>query len=68
MVMSIDNDLQKREDKLIQQHKFLCMFQDDIDADLETIQVTIKRLRNKAKDYYGFDFQEELQDMLSDLI
>lgn len=66
--MSIDNDLKKREDKLIKQHKFLCMFQDDIDADLETIQVTIKRLRSKAKDYYGFDFREPLQDMLSDLI
>ena len=66
--MSIDNDLQKREDKQEQRYKFLCMFQDDIDADLETIQVAIKRLRNQAKDYYSFDFREELQDMLSDLI
>lgn len=65
---SIDNNLQKREDKLIQHHKFLCMFKDDIDSDLETIQVTIKRLRSKAKDFYGFRFEEELQDMLSDLI
>ena len=66
--MSIDNDLQKRENKQEQRYKFLCMFQDDIDSDLETIQVAIKRLRNRAKDYYGFDFREELQDMLSDLI
>ena len=66
--MSIDNDLQKREDKQEQRYKFLCMFQDDIDSDLETIQVAIKRLRNRAKDYYSFDFREELQDMLSDLI
>jgi hypothetical protein len=66
--MNIDNDLQKREDKQEQRYKFLCMFQDDIDSDLETIQVAIKSLRNRAKDYYGFDFREELQDMLNDLI
>jgi len=66
--MSVDKYMQDKENKMEQQHKFLCMFQDDIDADLETIQVTIKRLRYRAKDYYGFDFREDLQDMLSDLI
>ena len=51
-----------------QQEKFLSMFEDDIQVELETIRVTIKRIRNKSKDYYGFNFQEEAEEFIQDLI
>lgn len=66
--MENEKAIDKRLEIERQQEKFLRMFDNDIKCELETITVTIKRLRVRAKDYYGYDFQEELQDYLSDMI
>ena len=68
MIEATEHYFNKRENEQEQRYKFCNMFIDDIGTDLETIQVTIKRLRIKAKDYYGFDFREDLEDLLHDLI
>lgn len=65
---SIENDTYKREKRNEQRDKFLSMFEDEIQSDLETIRATIKRLRNKSKDWYGYDFRNEAEDFIQDLI
>ena len=65
---SIENDTYKREKRNEQRDKFLSMFEDEIQSDLENIRATIKRLRNKSKDWYGYDFREECECFIQDLI
>lgn len=61
---ALNKHLQKQE----QQEKFLTMFENEISSDLEMIQVSIKRIRNKAKDFYSYDFREEAESLIHDLI
>lgn len=68
MMDSIDNDINKKEKYETQKNKFLDMFENEISPDLEMIQVSIKRIRNKAKDWYGYDFREEAEELIHDLI
>jgi hypothetical protein len=48
--------------------KFLDYFHKDAEAYLETIEVAIRHLKNVSKDYYGFDFSDEVDDMVKDAI
>jgi hypothetical protein len=61
---ALNKHLQKQE----QQEKFLDMFQDDVATELETIRVSIKRIRKKSLDFYGYSFQEEAEEWIQDLI
>ena len=68
MDCAITNALNKHQEKLIKQETSLQLFLDDIDDDLAEIMDIIKVLKRKARDYDGFDFSDELKEVLEDII
>ncbi len=56
---------QKRLDKVSDS---LDSFMDDIDDELVELRNTIDELQARAREYDGFDFTEQLNDTLRDLI
>ena len=68
MIDGNEQALNKHLEKQRQEEKFLEMFENDIQADLENIRVSIKRIRRLSKDFYGYDFSESAEDFIQDLI
>jgi hypothetical protein len=69
--MTIENyerDIRIKEIQDKEYNRILEEFEDEIKHDIEHISFLIKHMKNKADDFYGFDFTQELQEMLQDLI
>lgn len=65
---AVTNAINKHKEKLRKQEISLELFKDSIDDDLAEIMEIIKILKRKAKDYDGFDFSEDLKELLEELI
>lgn len=65
---AVTNAINKHQEKLRKQETSLELFKDSIDDELAEIMDIIKVLKRKAKDYDGFDFTEELKELLEELI
>ena len=68
MDCAITNAINKHQEKLIKQETSLQLFFDDIDDDLAEIMDIVKTLKKKARDYDGYDFSEDLKEVLEELI
>jgi len=69
MIMeSHERDLRIKEIQEKEYNRILEEFEKEIQHDIEHISFLIKHMKNKADDFYGFDFTPELQEMLQDLI
>lgn len=68
MDCAIENAMIKHQEKLMKQEIILELFIDSIDDDLAEIVEIVKTLKKKARDYDGYDFTEELKELLEDLI
>lgn len=68
MDCAIENAMIKHQEKLMKQEASLELFIDSIDDDLAEIMEIVKTLKKKARDYDGYDFTEELKDLLGELI
>lgn len=44
------------------------LFEDDITPYLELVRVTVDRLKHMASDYYGYNFSDDLADILNDIL
>ena len=44
------------------------LFLDSIDDDLVELQDLISAIKSKAKDYDGYDFEEEVNDLVKDCL
>ena len=65
---AVTNAINKHQEKLRKQEISLELFKDSIDDDLAEIMEIIKILKRKAKEYDGFDFSEDLKELLEELI
>ena len=61
-------DLNRRDKKDAIYNLELDGFFDRISEELNTIQETIKELKELASDYNNYDFQQELENELKDII
>jgi len=69
MIMeSHERDFFIKEIQAKEYNRILEEFENEIKHDIEHISFLIKHIKNKADDFYGFDFTPELQVMLKDLI
>jgi len=69
MIMeSHERDFFIKEIQAKEYNRILEVFEDEIKHDIEHISFLIKHMKNKADDFYGFDFTSELEVMLKDLI
>lgn len=64
----VENAMIKHQEKLVNQETSLELFIDSIDDELAEIMEIVKTLKKKAMDYDGYDFSDELKDLLGDLI
>ena len=60
--------LNKYQEKLAKQSKAYERFIDEIDDDLLELQEIIAKLKKKASDYDGYDFADELKELVNDTI
>lgn len=60
--------LNKYQEKLKKQELSYDLFLTSIDDDLVEIQELIKKVKKKADGFDGYDFTEEVKEMLGDLI
>jgi hypothetical protein len=65
---SHERDFFIKEIQAKEYNRILEEFENEIKHDIEHISFLIKHMKNKADDFYGFDFTSELQVMLKDLI
>jgi len=69
MIMeSYERDIRIKEIQAKEYNRILEEFEKEIQHDIEFVSFLIKHMKNKADDFYGFDFTSELQVMLQDLI
>ena len=68
MDCAIENAMIKHQEKLMKQETSLELFIDSIDDELSEVMEIVKTLKKKARDYDGYDFSDELKDLLEDLI
>ena len=68
MKCATENALNKYQEKLKKQELSYDLFLTAIDDDLVEIQELIKKVKKKADDFDGYDFTEEVKEMLGDLI
>lgn len=68
MDCAVENAMIKHQEKLVNQETSLQLFLDDIDDDLAEIMDIVKVLKRKARDYDGYDFSEDLKEVLEELI
>ena len=64
----VENAINKHQEKLMKKETSLQLFLDDIDDDLAEIMDIVKVLKRKARDYDGYDFSEDLKEVLEELI
>jgi len=48
--------------------RFLEYFHKDAEVYLRAIEEAIRHLKSISEDYYGFDFSDEIDDMVKDVI
>ena len=65
---SVTQDLNRRDEENTIYNLELDSFFDRISAELETIEDTIKELKELASDYNNYDFEQELTKELKDII
>lgn len=65
---SVTQDLNRRDDEDVIYNLELDSFFDRISVELETIEETIRELKEIASDYNNYDFEKELQNELKDII
>jgi hypothetical protein len=68
IIESYERDLRIKEIQDKEYNRILEEFENEIQHDIEFVSFLIKHMKNKADDFYGFDFTSELQVMLQDLI
>ena len=68
MECATENALNKYQEKLKKQELSYDLFLTAIDDDLVEIQELIKKVKKKADGYNGYDFTEEVKELLGDLI
>ena len=68
MKCAVENALNKYQEKLKKQELSYDLFLTAIDDDLVEIQELIKKVKKKADGFDGYDFTEEVKEMLGDLI
>ena len=68
MECAVTNALNRHQEKLRKQEESLEMFLGSIDDELVEIDRQITALYKKANDYQGYDFKENLKEVLGDLI
>lgn len=68
MDCAVENAMIKYQEKLVNQETSLELFIDSIDDDLAEIMDIVKVLKRKARDYDGYDFSEDLKEVLEELI
>lgn len=68
MNCATENALNKYQEKLKKQEVNYDLFLTAIDDDLVEIQELIKKVKKKADDFNGYDFTEEVKELLGDLI
>lgn len=67
MDCAVENAMIKHQEKLMKQETSLQLFIDSIDEDLAEIMEIVKTLKKKARDYDGFNFSEDLKELLEEL-
>jgi hypothetical protein len=65
---SVTQDLNRRDEEDAIYNLELDSFFDRISGELETIEETIKELKELASDYNNYDFEEELKNELKDIV
>jgi predicted translin family RNA/ssDNA-binding protein len=65
---SVTQDLNRRDEENTIYNLELDSFFDRISAELETIEETIKELKELASDYNDYDFTEELTSELKEIL
>jgi len=68
IIESYERDLRIKEIQEKEYNRILEEFENEIKHDIEFVSFLVKHMKNKADDFYGFDFTQELQVMLQDLI
>lgn len=68
MKCAIENALNKYQEKLKKQELSYDLFLTTIDDDLVEIQELIKKVKKKADGFDGYDFTEEVKELLGELI
>lgn len=68
MNCATENALNKYQEKLKKQELSYDLFLTSIDDDLVEIQELIKKVKKKADGFDGYDFTEEVKEMVGDLI
>jgi hypothetical protein len=65
---SHERDFFIKEIQAKEYNRILEEFENEIKHDIEFVSFLIKHMKNKADDFFGFDFNSELEEMLKDLI
>ena len=68
MDCAVENAMIKHQEKLVNQETSLELFIDSIGDELAEIMEIVKTLKKKARDYDGYNFSEELKELLYELI
>lgn len=68
MDCAVENAMINHQEKLMKQEISLELFIDSIDDELAEVMEIVKTLKKKARDWDGYDFTEELKDLLGELI
>lgn len=68
MKCATENALNKYQEKLKKQELSYDLFLTAIDYDLVEIQELINKVKKKADGFDGYDFTEEVKELLGDLI
>ena len=68
MDCAVENAIFNHQEKLMKQETSLELFIDSIDDELAEIMEIVKTLKKKARDHDGYDFTEELKELLEELI
>ena len=68
MDCAIENAIINHQEKLMKQETSLELFIDSIDDELSEVMEIVKTLKKKARDYDGYDFSDELKELLEELI
>jgi len=65
----VNYETNRHLEKQAKQEKFLQYFEDDMRANyLDEIESMIIKAKDVAKDYNDYDFSEELEDMLKEIL
>ena len=68
MECGVEKALNRYQDKLKKQELSYDLFLTSIDDDLVEIQELIKKVKKKADGFDGYDFTEEVKELLAELI